>query len=76
MLLHLWQVRLGEDVDQIMPGERLRAIAANQVGCKQLRFVGQSDAYGATVAQVEASPRTDGVYGISRHAGRSVVKLL
>ena len=76
MLLHLWQVRLGEDVDQIMPGERLRAIAANRVHCKQLWFVGQSSAYGAIVTKVEASTRSHGVYGVSPHACRGVVKQL
>ena len=73
MLLHLWQVRLGEDVDQIMPGERLRAIAANQVDCKRLWFVGRGDAYGAIVATVEAPTRSNGIYGISPHACLDVV---
>ena len=48
-----------------MPGERLRPISANQVHCKQLRFGGQSDAYGAIVTKVEASTRRNGVYGVS-----------
>ena len=57
-----------------MPGERLRAIAANQVDCKQLWFVRQSDAYGAIVAQVEAATRSKGVLSIGRDVGRGVVR--
>ena len=52
----------------------MRAVAANQVDYKQLWFVRQGDTYGAIVAQVEASARSDGVYGISRHARRGVVR--
>ena len=57
-----------------MPGERMRAIAANQVHCKQLWLVGESDAYDAIVTKVEASTRSNGVYGVSPHACRDVVR--
>ena len=56
------QVRLGKHIHRIVPGERLRAIAANRVHCKQLWFVGQSSAYGAIVTKVEASTRSNRVY--------------
>ena len=57
-----------------MPGERLRAIAANQVDCKQLWLVRQGDAYGGIEAKVEASTRSNGVYGVRPHACRGVVR--
>ena len=66
----------GEHVDQIVSGERPRDIAANQVDCNQLRFVGQGDAYGSIIAKVEASTRSNGVYVISPHACRGVVKYI
>ena len=53
-----------------MPGERLRAIVVNQVDCTHLWYVGQGDAYGAIVAKVEASTRSNGVYRIIMHACR------
>ena len=56
------KVRLGKRVDHIVPVERLRAISANQLHSVQLWFVGQSDAYGAIVAKVEASTRRNWVY--------------
>ena len=65
---------LGEHGDQIVPGERLRAIAANQVDCKQLWLVRQGDAYGGIEAKVEASTRSNGVYGVRPHACRGVVR--
>ena len=57
-----------------MPGERLRVIAANQVDHKQLWFAGKGDTCGAIVAKVEASTRSNGVYGISPYACRGVVR--
>ena len=42
--------------------------------CKQLRFLVQGDAYGAIVAKVEVSARSNGVYGISPHACRGVAR--
>ena len=56
-----------------MPFTRLRAIAANQVDCKQMWFVGEGDACDAIAAKVEASTRSNGAYGISPHACRGVV---
>ena len=47
---------------------------ANQVDCKKLWFVGQGEAYGVIVAQVEAATRSDAVNGISRHACLGVVR--
>ena len=41
--------------------------------CRQLWFVGQGDARGATVAQVETCTLNNGVDDISRHACRGVV---
>ena len=73
MFLQGGQARLGYHVDQIMPGERLRAIAANQGDCQRSWLVGRGDAYGAIAAQVEASTRSDGVYGVSRNSCRGVV---
>ena len=57
-----------------MPGKCLRAIAAKQV--EQLWFVGRGDACGAILAKVEASSRSNGVYGISPQACRGVVREL
>ena len=48
----------------------------NQVHCKLLWFVGHGDACGAIVTKVEASTRSNGVYGISPHACRGVVRNL
>ena len=61
-------------MDQI--GERLRAIAANQLHCKRLWFVGQGDAYGTIVTKVEASTRSNRDYGISPHACQGVARHL
>ena len=74
MFLHRGQVRLGQHIDQIVPSERLRTIAANHVYCKRLWFVEQCDANGAIGAKVEASTRSNGVYGVSPHACRGVVR--
>ena len=74
MFLLLGHVKLGKYVHQIVYGDRLRAIAANQVHCKQLWFVGQSGAYDAIVTKVETSTRSNGVCGISSHACRGVVR--
>ena len=74
MFLLLGHVKLGKYVHQIVYGDRLRAIAANQVHCKQLWFVGQSDTYGTIVTRVEVSTQSNGVYGVSTHACRGVVR--
>ena len=74
VFLQCGQIRVGEHVDQIVPGERLRAIDTKQIYCKQLWLVGQGDAYCAIVSKMEASTQSNGVYGISPHAYRGVVR--
>ena len=73
-VLPLRASQTGAHVDHIASGEHRGAIAANQVDCKQLRFVGQGDAYRAIVAKVEVSIRSNVVYGISPHACRGALR--
>ena len=65
VFIYWGQVRLGEHVDQVVRCDRLSAIAANHVDCKQLWFIGQGDAYGAIVAKVGGSTQSNEVYGIA-----------
>ena len=76
VFLHVGQVRVWEHVDQMVPGERLKLIAANQVDCKRLWFVGQGDTYGAIIAKEGASTQSNGVYAISPHACGGVARTL